>query len=246
MRYADMVIKLEHDWPTEDQPAKPDAVLVFEPQVNGCEKWLEHTNVAKTPDRIDGVSALRFLAAARPLPKKMVPASFSIRGYDYNYIRGYRHKKQWPADLPQVMPDFYLLRNNTFIVSSAAREVLDAIVPGAIEYIEVKIDIPPNLTRALAYYFINVLPHAQLIDWARVKPSQMAGYMNRQLSRNSANVPFKPRRPNDPLIWHEMDADPEHQFDQACVLMRGSLLNTLIEHFPLQLRSRMMQISSDD
>jgi hypothetical protein len=236
MRYADMLSQLKHDWPSENQPAKPDAVLVFEPQVDGCENWLKHINIAKTADRIDGVSALRFLQAARPLPKEMVPASFSILGYKY--------KKKWPADLPQVMPDFYLLRNDEFIVSSAAREVLDATVPGVIEYIEVKIDTPPNLIRARAYYFINVLPHAQLIDWTRVKPSQMTGYLNRQLSRNSPDVPFKPRRPDDPLIWHEMDADPEHQFDQACVLMRGSLWNTLIEHFPLQLRARM-QISAD-
>jgi hypothetical protein len=140
------------------------------------------------------------------------------------------------------MPDFYLLRNNEFIISSTAREVLDATAPGAIEYIEVKIDTP--LIRAPAYYFINVLPQAQLIDWARVKPSQMTGYMNRQLSRNSPNVPFKPRRPTDPLIWHEMDADPEHQFDQASILVRGSLWNTLIEHFPLQLRHGI-QISAD-
>jgi hypothetical protein len=167
----------------------------------------------------------------------MVPASFSIRGYKY--------KKKWPADLPQVMPDFYLLRHCEYIISSEAREVLDATVPEAIEYIEVKIDTPPNLIRAPSYYFINVLPHAQLTDWTRVKPSQMAGYKNRQLSRNSPNVPFKPRRPNDPPIWHEMSADPEHQFDQAEVLIRGSLWNTLIQRFPLQLRGSM-QISSDD
>jgi hypothetical protein len=237
MRYADMVSKLKHDWPTEDQPAKPDAVLVFEPQVNGCESWLKYINVAKTPDHIDGVYELDFLEAARPLPREFVPASFSIRGYKY--------RKKWPTDLPQVMPDFYLLRDCEYIISSEARVVLDATVPRAIEYIEVKIDTPPNLIRAAAYYFINVLPNAQLIDWTRVKPSQMAGYMNRQLSRNTRNVPFKPHRPDDPLIWHEMDADPEHQFAQAEVLMRGSLWNTLIQRFPLQLRGSM-QISTDD
>jgi hypothetical protein len=134
MRYADMLSKLKHDWPTEDQPAKPDAVLAFEPQVNGCESWLQHSNMAKTPTQIDGVYALDFLRAARPLPKEFVPTSFSIRGY--------RYKKKWPVDLPRVMPDFYLLRDCEYIVSSVAREVLDAIVPGAIEYIEVKIDTP--------------------------------------------------------------------------------------------------------
>jgi hypothetical protein len=212
-------------------------VLVFEPQVDGSEAWLLYSNLAKTPDYIDGVYELDFLQAARPLPKEFVPASFSIRGYKY--------KKKWPTDLPQMMPDFYLLRSRQYIVSSAAREVLDATAQGAIEYIEVKIDTPPNMIRAPTYYYINVLPHAQFIDWTRVKPSQMTGYMNRQLSRNSPNVPFKLHRPNDALIWHEMDADPEHQFAQAEILMRGSLWNTLIQHFPLQLRGSM-QISSDD
>jgi hypothetical protein len=82
MRYADMLSRLKHDWPTEDQPAKPDAVLVFEPQVDGCEKWLQYSDMAETPTQIDGVYGLEFLRDAQPLPKEMVPCRFPFEGID--------------------------------------------------------------------------------------------------------------------------------------------------------------------
>ena len=235
MRYADMLSKLDHDWPEKDIPSGPDAVHVLEPMVDGCEGWLKHSNVAPTLDHINGVYGLDFLQEARPLPKEFVPASLTIQGYNPKYIEDQKPLREWPAGLPQVMPDFYLFRNNEYIVSSLARDVFEAASPGAIEYIEIQIKTPPHLIRSPSYYHINVLPQAQQIDWSKAGKTPKPGSRSPLLSGRSKEVPFKPLSANDPIIWHEMDLDEQYRFSQSCVLIRGSLWNTLIQNFPLQL-----------
>jgi hypothetical protein len=241
MRYADMLNRLKHDWPTVDEPADLDAVLELEPMVHGSERWLRYSDVAKTPDQIDGVFADEYLMKAEPLPKEFVPASFSIKAYNYSHARECRHKDKWPDGVPQVMPDFYQLRNCEYIVSSFAREILEAYAPGCIEYIEVKVDTPSDFIRAPAYYYINVLPRAQLVDWTH--------FVSSVPPIRGKIFPFKPFGSNDPLIWHEMNiGDVKEQpirVGQKAILVRGRLWNVLIEHFPLQLRHHM-QISKDE
>jgi hypothetical protein len=69
------------------------------------------------------------------------------------------------AQEDMVMPDFFYLRHCEIVVSNRAKAVLDELVPGAIEYIEMKMHIAPSMKPAEAYYYINVSPTARRIDW---------------------------------------------------------------------------------
>jgi hypothetical protein len=229
MRYADMLSQLKHPFATDEKPSELDAVHVLLPVVNGCSpEWLPHSDVAPTPTQIDGIYTLDYLQQGRPLPKEFVPASLKIKGFKY--------KKKWPESLPRVMPDFYMWRDVQYVVSSSVRDIIESISPGSVQYIEIKIETPPQMLRAPSYFYINVLPQAQMIDWKEAGATQY--------SRNSKDVPFKSKSASDPLIWHEMWLDKNHRFGQSEILLRGVLWNALIKEFPLQLRA--MKISGDD
>lgn len=225
MRYADMLSRLKHRFPTDESPGAADDVFVLEPTINGAYGyWLPWSEPSPTPDEVNGIYAWDYLQNGKPLPAEFVPRSLRIEGHRYI---------PWPEGVPHVMPDFYHFRVDETIVSSSVRAVLDTLVPGCIEYIEINLVTPPSMVRADRYYYINVLPRSQQIDWERIGPAR--------LCRNSQGVPFKPITATAPLIWHEVGLDQNHRFYEGEVLLRGVLRNKLIEHFPLQLCS--MKIS---
>jgi hypothetical protein len=241
MRYGDMMNLLKQDIAWSDETASPDAVLVLEPKVYDGPGWLDTSNRAETPIEIDGKYVLDFLREAQPLPKEFIPKSISIAGYNYKYAREIPRKRKWPENVPQIMPDFYALSSHKFMVSSLLREVFDVQSPGSVEYIEIDVKTPPDMIRASAYYFINVLPQARMIDWRRVNRSALGGGPGDPITlsdRRYKAVPFKPFVPGDPLIWHEMSLDDEHCSVEMDILVRGKLWNILIENFPQQFRHR--------
>ena len=160
MRYGDMLKRLSPKVPI-DKKSAPDAVHAFEPSVNGFLSWPKIIGEAPTPDTVNGEYCHSILQAARPVPREFVPASIKVGKYKLS--------RKWPEGLPQVMPDFYGYRFGQYFVSIDARRVLEELVPGAIEYIEVSFETPPEMKRAAAYYYINVLPQARLLDWDKAE-----------------------------------------------------------------------------
>jgi len=140
------------------------------------------------------------------------------------------------------MPDFFALSESCFCVSHDARAILDSLAPDAVEYIEVPVETPPRMQRTSAYYYINVLPQAQLLDWDKADLWNWNKSTTWQmLSRHSRNVVFKPMTAADPLIWHEMSLDNDRQqSDQSIILLRGVVWNELIKHFPFQLTDQCL------
>lgn len=240
MSFADMMKQIGHPLSMPDEPASPDAVLVLEARASASACWPALFNVAKTPDKVGGKFIADYKRKAQPVPPEGIPRSFSVKEYEYKDMDEDEREMEWPANIEQVMPDFYSLRSQMFIVSSVLRECLEKNYPDCIEYIEVKVDTPPGMIRAPAYYYINVLMRAQMIDWPRVdmKALNLSGKRAIHLERITRKmVPFKPSGPNDPPIWHEMSIDDEGErllTAQGDILVRGHLWNVLIEQFPLQ------------
>ena len=248
MRFVDMMNQLEQDIAWPDEAARPDAVLVLEPMANAPWNWPRASNMAATPETIDGKFIAEFLQEAEPLPSEAIPKSFSIEPYQYKFAREERDEKDWPTGLPQVMPDFYSLQHQMFVVSSFFREVLEEQCPGCVEYTEIRIDTPAHMIRAPAYYYLNVMTRAQMVDWPRVDMLAHELFRGRPIQLDGTTrkaIPYKPFGPNDPLIWHEMDLDKNRRSVQGDIMVRGRLWNILIERFPQQFMHHN-QLSKDD
>jgi hypothetical protein len=220
LKFGDMMLRLFPDDMIPDKPSNPDAVRYFHPLTCGWFSLLKVVEETKTPPTFSNKFAIDYMSAAEPLPPELVPASITIDDFSPG--------KSWPSGLPKIMPDFYALTGDGFIVSNRAREFLEEAVPGAIQYIEIAVNLPSSILREKAYYYINVLPQAQTVDWSRANDSLYC--------EDDRKVPFKAMQDSDPLIWHEMSLDHGHRFSQSIVLIRGALWNKLIETFPLQLR----------
>jgi hypothetical protein len=237
MRYADMMANLKQDIAWPDEPAHDDAVLLLEPQVRDGHGWLDTSDKAQTPDRVDNKFALEFVREQKPLPREFFPASFSVKGYKHKASREFQDNKRWPSATPQVMVDFYGVNNLQFVISSAFREILETAGANGIEFVEVHIDTPPHMVRERAYYFLNVWAQAQMIDWSRISTEYITRTNMKPISLNSETVkavPFKPQRAGDPLIWHEMSLDSTHRAFYGNIYVRGILWNKLIKEFSHQ------------
>jgi hypothetical protein len=239
MRYADMMANLKQDIAWPDEPAHYDAVLLLEPQVYAGFGWLDISDKAQTPFRIDGNTILDFIYEEKSLPREFFPASFSVKGYKHKASREFQDNKRWPPSTPQVMVDFYGVKKGQFVVSSAFRDVLETAGVKGIDFVEVRVDTPPHMVREHSYYFMNVLAQAQMIDWSRISADYLAQTNMRPISLNSETVkavPFKPHGPGDPLIWHEISLNSTHRSFYGNIYVRGILWNKLIKEFSYQFR----------
>lgn len=234
MQFGEMMHRLYPKIPI-DQPSAPDSVHAFMPTAiasGDYYPWLATADRAETPARVNGEACLTVMQSARPVPKEFVP--------EWIRIGGYTKPRKWPEGLPQVMPDFYAVGSGC-IVSSEVRAVLEALAPGIIEYIEITVETPRGMQRATAYYYINVLPKAQMLDWSKADSWKWyEGQVAQTLSENSRRVVFKPMTVADPLMWHEMSLDENRQSRQEMVLVRGKVWNELIKHFPMQLKQQCL------
>jgi hypothetical protein len=178
---------------------------------------------------------IHFNKSGRPVPLAHIPESLTLVSTNI------------------VMPDFYEYNLGEVIVSSRARRSLEQLVPGAIEYIEIKLHMDASMSPADAYYYINVLPQVQSIDWDRTNiepfdrfvykktpeglddhdgPSEMRPV---HMAGPETPVKFKPRGPTDPRIWHEVSLDDLHHVDRGWVLIHDKVWAELNKRFPGQL-----------
>jgi len=157
-----------------------------------------------------GTLALK--AEFKPVPRDQVAKTIDI-GVDrlkrqaYGFVGGVIKAIDPGGDRP--MPDFFLLGADHYYVSSRFRAVLERYARGAVEYIEVKANIPANKKPADAYYFINVLGRGELIDWeSSNKRGPRKGGKNKRffvLPSAPDQWAMKTPPPEHPAIWHEVD-----------------------------------------
>jgi hypothetical protein len=195
-----------------------DEVHIFQPIENGFAS-IPITGGTARPGQVELDNPFEFYMNAKPVPTSCIPASLDIKAVN------------------RKMPDFYYVSDCQIIVSSIARAALDELAPDTIEFIEVKMNIPPQMTPAPACYYINVLPTARAIDWpaSDLSPQKPGGRVRWIASIGSKLARFRRRMPNDPLLWHELNLDDSHLAPQSYVLMRGELWRELDRRFPAQL-----------
>jgi hypothetical protein len=127
---------------------------------------------------------------------------------------------------------------NHYYVSSRFRAVLDEYARGAVEYIEVVFNISANKEPANAYYFINVLGRAQLIDWELTPKRRRRG---RYFHWEGAPDQWVMRTPvsSHVAIWHEthrINEDAEYFGSGTHVFVTNELGDALSAAFPGQSR----------
>jgi len=183
----------------------------------------------------------------KPIPRDLVAKTIDI-GVDrlkrqaYGFVGGVIKAIDPGGDRP--MPDFFLLGADHYYVSSRFRAVLERYARGAVEYIEVKANIPANKKPADAYYFINVLGRGQLIDWeASNKRGPRRGS---DKNKRFFVLPWPPDLwvmkappPGNPAIWHEVDRaidDLVYLGSGTHVFVSNALGDALNAAFPGQAR----------
>ena len=236
MRFADMMNRIKQDiaWPNER--ARDDAVLELVPKFDGTYDFPDVTDFAKIPEKVHGKWALEYINAEESLPRECYPTWVSFGEYKLKNAHSSRRGGKWPQDVPQVLPDFYTFRLHT-LISSFARDVLDAYCPGAIEYIEVEVKAPPAMIVAPRYYFLNVLTQAQMIDWSKVDSAAFDrgnGIVISWAPRFLNAIPFKPLTETSPLLWYERRLDSKHRTAPGNIYVRGVLWNALVDNFDQQ------------
>jgi hypothetical protein len=164
-----------------------------------------------------------------------------------------------------TMPDFFTIRcfpprigipfHFGRIVSSRARNVIEAVAPDELAYRPLSIEMPAHMLPAASYFLIEPTRKAQMIDWDRspkvlsggelLPPTHIAvglhptkitvGYYH-----HIGHLIFRSRKPGDPHIWREV-APVSEKFDYRAprqICMSESMWTALWEQFPGQLDQR--------
>lgn len=248
MRFADMMNRIKQNiaWPNER--ARDDAVLELIPKFDSTYRFPEVTDAAERARKIDGKFALEYVYADQPLPREFFPAWVSFGPYKLKNATDMRRGGAWPADVPQVLPDFYKVNGESIMISSFAREIFDVYCPGALEYLEVEVRAPEDMIVAPAYYFIEVLTQRQMIDWSRIDSSRLRldskNPVNSEADWHRNSIPFKSLSESSDLLWHEQSLDSDHRARFRSIYVRGKLWNILIDNFDQQFQHRT-QLSLD-
>lgn len=201
----------------------PDSIYIFQPAATAFGGYPIVGGKARFGLE-EVANAFDILGQGGPVPEECIPESLVIK------------------KVHDRMPDFYYLRDCEIIVSSRAREALDVLTPGAIQYVEIKMEIDPSMRPADAYYYINVLPKLKMIDLAA---SQLATLTSRHPPQGPIHVVsiahkgtiFKTPCQDDSRIWHDISEDIPYIRSgiKRYVLMRGDLWHALSILFPDQL-----------
>lgn len=148
------------------------------------------------------------------------------------------------------MPDFGKPSDGFRYVSQAFRAALEELAPGCVVFFPMTLKVPPRMRPANPYFFFDVLPRANLIDWdqslttRRVVPAPNGGE-SRALKAGIADpsVRFRPVTPDTPPIWREADVErPSVHFFHAKmdIFMRDDVWEALNGRFPKQLEARKL------
>lgn len=137
------------------------------------------------------------------------------------------------------MPDFFSIGAHDWYVSSRYRTVLEQYAPSQIEYIALeRINIPERMKPANAYYFVNILGRAQLMDWDRTPKRGPLGEKRYYFAKPPpTGWVMRTSRPGDPAIWLETDKRCEgaiYAGDGVRVYVKNELGDALERAFPSQ------------
>jgi hypothetical protein len=135
-------------------------------------------------------------------------------------------------------------------VSDRGRAALEELAPGCVAFFPLNLKAPEHMLTAKAYYFIDVLPRAQCIDWD-VSPTVPRvvrtpdGRESRAIKGviTDPSIKFKPLSPETPRIWREADLDrPTVHFfrSKLDVFLRDELWEALNAKLPGQLVARKL------
>jgi hypothetical protein len=145
------------------------------------------------------------------------------------------------------MPDIGSAGDGFRFVSDRGRAVLEELAPGCVAFFPLKLTVPARMRPAAAYFFFDVLPRAQLIDWDNNPTAPRIvrtpdGRESRGLNvRRTDPIKFKTVMPDTPPIWREADVDRPHVHffeSKKNIFLRDEVWEALNAKFPGQLVSR--------
>jgi hypothetical protein len=131
-------------------------------------------------------------------------------------------------------------------VSDRGRAALEELAPGCVAFFPLKWKLmPKGISVAAAYFLIDVLPRAQLIDWDQSPTVRRRRALDSRESRElkdrailDLTVKFKPTTGETPPIWREADVDrPAVHFfsNKMHIFLRDDVWESLNARFPEQL-----------
>src|SRR5262249_51194641 len=133
-------------------------------------------------------------------------------------------------------------------VSDRGRAAIEELTPGCVAFFPLNLKIPERIRAAEAYFFFDVLPRAQLIDWDRNPTAQRIvrapdGRESRALNVRITDplLKFGAVTPETPPIWREADVDrPTVHFfrSKKDIFLRDEIWESLNAKFPKQLVAR--------
>ena len=148
------------------------------------------------------------------------------------------------------LPDLGRAGDGFLFVSNRGRAALEELAPGCVAFFPLKLKVPARMRPAEAYFFPDVLPRAQLIDWDRsptgprlVRASD--GRESRSIKglMTDPSTKFKPETRDTPPIWREADVDrPDLHFfaNKKHIFLRDKVWEALNARFPGQLMARKL------
>jgi hypothetical protein len=148
------------------------------------------------------------------------------------------------------LPDICSTGDGFTFVSARGTAAFEELAPGCVAFFPLNLKVPERMRPVEAYFFFDVLPRAQLIDWdlsptaPRVVPSP-DGRESRALNARitDPSIKFKPVTADTPPIWREADLDrPTVHFfrSKQDIFLRDELWEALNARFPGQLVARKL------
>jgi hypothetical protein len=115
---------------------------------------------------------------------------------------------------PFDVPDICIPTDGFLFVSDRGRAALEELAPGCVAFFPIDLKAPERMRPAKAYFFIEVLPRAQCIDWDRSETVRRIvrapdGRESRAIRGSIWNRSTKVKAvsPDMPKIWREVDVD---------------------------------------
>jgi hypothetical protein len=151
--------------------------------------------------------------------------------------------QNWAFHAQCKMPDLLCLGARClFAVSSRLRTVLESYAPNDIEYIPMRIHIPPNMEPADAYSCINILRLDRRLDWTRtpVGTGTYRGKLAKSANRSTmqGGYIFTAPEPGSPEIWREEGIETEqlsYWTDPTLIWISDRLHDAIENKFPGQM-----------
>ena len=148
------------------------------------------------------------------------------------------------------LPDICQAGDGFMFVSDRGRAALEDVATGCFAFFPFKLEVQARMRPAAAYFFPDVLPRAQLIDWDRsptvpriVRAPDGRESRALKVTLTDPLVKFKAVSADTPPIWREADLDlPHAQFFESKknVFLRDDVWEALNAKLPGQLLPRKL------